>query len=130
MDEKYEVIANRKKNRLYITFGDLTDDQREKVVTEIWEKAQVLETGWGCIVDYTNVASGADTENALLHISDALHVFDELEMGKLVRIIAPSQLNDFQEIKMKIENIANYEAIEVDTLDKANAVLDKLMSYS
>lgn len=125
MDGQYEVIANRKKNRLYITFGDLTDDQREKVVTEIWEKAQVLEPGWGCIVDYTNVAGGADTENALLHISDALHVFDEMEMGQLVRVVAPNQLIDFQEIKMKIENIANYEAVEVETLDKANAVLDK-----
>ncbi len=87
MDGKYEVVADRKKNRLHITFGDLTDDQREVVVTEIWENAQTLEPGWGCIVNYTNVSSKADTEIALLHISDALHVFDELEMGKLVRVI-------------------------------------------
>jgi len=125
MDENYEVIADLEKNRLYITFGDLTDDQRETVVTKIWEKAQVLESGWGCIVDYTNVSTKADTEIALLHISDALHVFNELEMGQLVRVIAPHQLEEFRELKLTIENIANYEAIEVDTLGKANAALDK-----
>lgn len=125
MDEMYEVIADRKKNRLYITFANLTDDQREKVVTEIWEKAQILEPGWGCIVNYTNVSTRADTEIALLHISDAMHVFDELKMGQLVRVITPQQLDEFRIIKMQIENIANYEAVEVDTLEEANAILDK-----
>ncbi|MCJ7772288.1 MAG: hypothetical protein MUP22_04040 [Desulfobacterales bacterium] len=125
MDKMYEVIADRKKNRLYITFGDLTDDQREIVVTEIWEKAQILEPGWGCIVNYTNVSTKADTEIALLHISDAMHVFYELEMGQLVRVITPQQLDEFRIIKMQIENIANYEAVEVDTLEEANAILDK-----
>lgn len=125
MDVTYEVVADRKKNRLQITFGDLTDDQREVVVTQIWEKAQILEPGWGCIVNYTNVSSKADTEIALLHISDALHVFDELQMGQLVRVISPKQLDDFREIKKSIENIANYEATEVDTLEKAIAILDE-----
>jgi len=125
MDGMYEVVADQEKNRLYITFGDLTNDQGEVLVTEIWEKAQTLNSGWGCIVNYTNVSTKADTEIALLHISDALHVFNELEMGQLVRVINPIQRDDFKEIKMKIENLANYEAIEVDTLEKANAALDE-----
>lgn len=123
MDVKYEVIADQDKNRLYITFGDLTEDQGELMVTEIWEKAQVLEAGWGCIVNYTNVST-ADTETALLHISDALQVFEELKMGQLVRVITSKQLDGFREIKLGIDNLAHYEAIEVDTLEKANAFFD------
>jgi len=128
MDGKYEVTADREKNRLYIIFGDelLPDDQREMVVTEIWEKAQLLEAGWGCIVDYSRVASKDDTEVALLHITDALQIFKEFKMGQLVRVITPEQLDDFREIKMGIQDIAQYEAIEVDTLEKANAVLDEM----
>ena len=124
MDVNYEVIADQEKNRLYITFGDLTDDQGELVVTEIWEKAQVLEAGWGCIVNYTNVPTKDDTETALLHISDAMQVFEELRMGQLVRIVTPKQLDEFREIKMGIDNLAHYKAVEVDTIEKANAVLD------
>ncbi|MBW1643193.1 MAG: hypothetical protein JRJ39_03370 [Deltaproteobacteria bacterium] len=126
MDVKYEVIADQEKNRLYITFGDLPlpDDQREMIVTEIWEKAQILKAGWGCIVNYSHVSTEDDTEIALLHISDAMQVFEDLEMGQLVRVITPQQLDGFREIKMGIENLAYYEAIEVDTLEKANAILD------
>ena len=124
MDGMYEVVADQVKNRLTITFGDLTNDQGETVVTEIWEKAQTLKPDWGCIVNYTNVTSKANTEIALLHISDALHVFHELGIGQLVRVITPNQLEQFSKIKMQIENLANYEAVEVDNLEKANAVLD------
>lgn len=125
MDGMYEVVADQEKNRLTITFGDLTNAQGEAVVTEIWEKAQLLNPGWGCIVNYTHVTSKADTEIALLHISDALHVFHELGIGHLVRVITANQFEQFNKIKMKIENLANYNAIEVDTLEKANAILDE-----
>jgi len=124
MDVKYEVIADKEKNRLYINFIDLTDGLGELIVTEIWEKAHILEPGWACIVNYTNVSTKADTEVALLHISDALHVFEELKMGQLVRVVSNQMLDNFKEFKMKIENLAHYEAIEVDTLEKANAYLD------
>lgn len=124
MDVKYEVVADLEKNRLYITFGNLTDDERETIVTKIWEKAQSLKPGWGCIVNYTNVTTKDVTEIAMLHISDALQVFEALKMGQLVRVISPQQLDEFKEIKKGIDNLSNYEATEVDTLDKANAILD------
>lgn len=53
MQDPYRIIADKKKNRLYIDLYLTKEEQAEKITDEIWAKAKQLTIGWGCIIDYT-----------------------------------------------------------------------------
>jgi len=125
MSKDYYVTADIEKNRLYITLGDIFDEsRREEVVTEIWEKAQTLNNDWGCVVDYTKIENPRSEEDDLVHFSDAMQVFKDLSIGRLVRVVNTRFEEDLKLTAQKIRDMADYEAFEVNTLSEANEILD------
>jgi len=125
MENPYRVIADKKKNRLYIDLYLNEEDQAQKIINDIWAKAKQLTVGWGCIVNYTKV--NVQLTNYLLGIvEDVMSFLKPLGMGQLVRVLTEKQSSLNDELKNRSMIIGRYEGIVARTIQDAEAILDRI----
>ena len=125
MEKPYRVIADKKKNRLYIDLYLNEEDQAQKIINDIWAKAKQLTVGWGCIVNYTKV--NVQLTNYLLGIvEDVMSFLKPLGMGQLVRVLTEKQSSLNDELKNRSMIIGRYEGIVARTIQDAEAILDRI----
>jgi hypothetical protein len=125
MENPYRVIADKKKNRLYIDLYLNEEDQAQKIINDIWAKAKQLTVGWGCIVNYTKV--NVQLTNYLLGIvEDVMSFLKPLGMGQLVRVLTEKQSSLNDELKNRSMIIGRYEGIVARTIQDADTILDRI----
>jgi hypothetical protein len=125
MEKPYRVIADKKKNRLYIDLYLNEEDQAQKIINDIWAKAKQLTVGWGCIVNYTKV--NVQLTNYLLGIvEDVMSFLKPLGMGQLVRVLTEKQSSLNDELKNRSMIIGRYEGIVARTIQDADTILDRI----
>jgi hypothetical protein len=123
MQIPYKIIADKKKNRLYIDLYLTKEEQAEKITDEIWARAKQLAVGWGCIVNYTKVHVPL-TEYLLKKVEDVMSFLKPLGMGQLVRILSENQASLNDELKNRSMKIGGYEGIAARNIQDANTILD------
>jgi hypothetical protein len=128
MDIPYKVIADKKKNRLYIDLYLTEPGQAEKIVDEIWEKAKQLTVGWGCIVNYTEIDVQL-TKDLLEKAEDVMSFLRPLGMGQLVRVLTEEQSSLNDELKQRSLEIGGYEGIVARNTHDADTILDCVQDH-
>jgi hypothetical protein len=125
MENPYKVMADIRKNRLYIDLSLTQIEQAEKIEDEIWAKAKQLTSGWGCIVNYTAVNVPLTTD--LLDKTETVMSFlKQLGMGQLVRLLTSEQSSLSNELKNRSIEIGGYEGIAARTVQDADTILDRI----
>jgi hypothetical protein len=128
MENPYRVIADKKKNRLYIDLFLTQEEQVEKIADEIWAKAKQLTVGWSCIVNYTNVDVQL-TKDLLDKAEDVMSFLKQLGMVQLVRVLTEKQCSLNDELKNRSMKIGGYEGIVARNIQDANTILDCIGIY-
>jgi hypothetical protein len=123
IENPYKVIADKKKNRLYVDLFLTDEEQAEKIVDEIWAKAKQLTVGWGCVVNFTK-ADVPLTEKMLDIIETVMSFLKQLGMGQLVRVLSKKQSSFNCELKNRSMKIGGYEGIVTRTVQDADAIID------
>jgi hypothetical protein len=124
MKNKYSVIADKEKNRLYIYLYVFDLELSEKITDEIFTKAQQLAAGWGCIVDFTALGAFTLTWEVLEKIENVISFLKPLGVGQLVRVLNENQDPFHDEIKKRSIEIAGYEGIKARTVQEADSILN------
>jgi hypothetical protein len=125
MKESYKVIADKKKNRLYIDLNFTELEQAEKIEDEIWVKAKQLKAGWGCIANFTAFKSPL-TLDLLDKAETVMSFLKPLGMSQLVRVLMEEQSSLGDELKKRSIKIGGYEGIEARTMKDADTILDRI----
>lgn len=118
----FKVKADKEKNRLYITIGDIPEkDERELLIQEIESKIQMLKQGFDCITDLREYQVQHDESEAF--IFRAQKRLREAGMSNVVRII--KRFGSFAHFHFdKVSVTVGYHAKNAYSLEEAEAMLD------
>ena len=118
----FKVKADKEKNRLYITIGDIPEkDERELLIQEIERKIQALKQGFDCITDLREYEVQHDESE--MFIFRAQKRLTEAGMSNVVRII--KRFGSFAHFQFdKVSVTVGYHAKNAYSLDEAEAMLD------
>jgi hypothetical protein len=118
----FKVKADKEKNRLYITIGDIPEkDERELLIQEIESKIQALKQGFDCITDLREYEVQHDESETF--IFRAQKRLTEAGMSNVVRII--KRFGSFAHFQFdKVSVAVGYHAQNAYSLEEAEAMLD------
>jgi hypothetical protein len=118
----YQVRADAKKNRLYLTIGEMTEDsEMEALVNEIEHQIQNLEKGFDCVTDL----QGSELRSASAEdfIFRAQQILADAGMANVVRVIKRfGAMAHFQFDNISVS--VGYHAQNANSLEEAEAILD------
>ena len=118
----YQVRADAKKNRLYITIGEMMEDaEMEGLVNEIEHEIQKLEKGFDCITDLQGYElRSASAEDFIFR---AQKILADAGMSHVVRVIKRfGSIAHFQFDNISVS--VGYHAQNASSLEEAEKILD------
>ena len=117
----YEIEVDRERNRLYLKVGELEGSEPKELAVELMRAMSSLEPGWACITDVSEMMTEDPRHKQwLLQLSQSAAEFG---IGQAVRVTGGRRM--WPKALEKSAREAGYSGIEVETLEEAEAIVEK-----
>ncbi len=122
----YQVRADKKKNRLYLTFGTIEDEaEMLEIIETIRSESKKLKKGFTCLTDLRRY----DPEKGIFdkHIKTTQESLVKAGMAKVVRVRSPmGSMAHFQFNNLSyVSHEKGYYAPNVTTVEEGERLLDE-----
>lgn len=123
----FNVYADTKKNRLYLTLDDITDSNIPDIIKTMSKEVDKLTKNFTCLVDIRSLRLSFN-ENETDYLGIVQGALKDSGMSEVVRVIGQDTFNKFTHQKMNEQSRSvGYKATSVATLKEAEDILDKYM---
>lgn len=115
------VLTDKKKNRLYLRFSKMTNDEMADEVIEIANAVKGLKPGFTCLTELRDMAVPSEKEKRMARL--VMEYLSMMGVSKVARVGAEST---FDTLDQNSWEVGRYSALRADTVEEAEALLDLL----
>lgn len=114
------VLTDKNKNRLYLRFSEIADDEMADEVIEIVNAVKGLKPGFTCLTDLRKMTSPTEKEKRMARL-----IIEYLSMMGVSKVVRVGSQRTFELLDQNSREIGNYSAQRADTVEEAEALLDQ-----
>jgi len=115
------VLTDKIKNRLYLRFSKMTDEEMAEEVVEIANAVKGLKPGFTCLTELRGMTAPTEKEKRMARL-----VMEYLSMMGVSKVVRVGTESAFELLDQNSREVGSYSALHAKTIEEAESLLDQL----
>lgn len=113
------IQTDKKKNRLYLKFSKMTEDELANQVIEVANAVKELKHGFTCLTELRDLVSPTEKEKRMARL-----VMEYLSMMGVSKVVRVGSKDIYELLDQDSREVGHYSALHANTVEEAEALLD------
>jgi len=122
-DDMRRVRADKNKNRLYLRFSKMTNQEMADEIIEVANAVKSLKPGFTCLTDLSDLTAPSGKERRMARL-----VIEYLSMTGVSKVVRVGSEKNFNLLDQDSREIGEYSAVHADTVEEAEELLDQFLN--